>query len=355
MKITFVLPCVGLCGGVRVVFEYANRLHERGHDVSVVYPLIPMEYSAKWYDIKKHIGRIIRTIMNFYRGSNSNWFKLKANLMRVPILSTKYISNSDIIVATWWETAYYVSKSKKGEKFYLIQHYEVWGGPKEKVDKTYKLGLHNIVVSSWLKSTIENLGTRVEAVILNGVNFSKFYSEYIERNNNEIRILMPYRREKWKGVEDGLKAIEIVKKVYKNIRLVMFGPKPRKGELPPDVEFHLLPTDDELRKLYNSCDIFVFPSRCEGFGLPPMEAMACRVPVITTNVGAVPDYTIPGKTALVCQPGDIIALSKYIIELIEDEQKRKRIAKKGYQYIKQFTWDKSTDQLERIFKEYVDI
>ena len=355
MKIVFVLSEIGLSGGVKVVFEYANRLQERGHDVSVIYPLFPMRGKAKWFDVKKLVNRVLRVIVNLKHGNHVDWFNLKANLIRVPVISEKNIPDADIIVATWWETAYYIKgySRNKGKKFYLIQHYEIWGGPKEKVDKTYRLGLHNIVISNWLKNILESLGTKVEAVILNGVNSDEFYPEYVERDDSKIRILMPYRSQEWKGIKDGLKALEIVKGDHENVRLVMFGPKPRKGELFKGVEFHLQPTQNELRRIYNSCDIFVFPSCCEGFGLPPMEAMACKCAVVTTNVGAVPEYTIPRKTALVSPPDDAKDLAKNIIRLIENDKERRKIAENGYNHIKQFTWDKATDQLERVFKRCI--
>ncbi len=351
MKITFVLPHIRLAGGVKVVFEYANRLQEKGHDISVIYPIFP---GTKWYNVRKLVGTILGAIRNLERGNQVGWFDLKVNLIRVPTLSERYIPDADIIIATWWETAYYVNRyrSNKGKKLYLIQHYEVWGGPKEKVDRTYyELGLYNVVISSWLKNILENLGAKVEAVILNGVNLKEFYPEYIERNDNKIRLLMPYRREKWKGVKDGLRVFEIIKKKRSDVKLIMFGQKPKEGELPSEVEFHLNPTNDELRKIYNSCDIFVFPSHCEGFGLPPMEAMACKIPVITTNVGAVPDITISRKTALISQSGDIEDLSRNVMELIEDEQKRNIISDAGYQYIQEFTWDKAVDQFENILEK----
>ncbi len=344
MKIVFTLPIIGMAGGFKVIFEYSNRLQEKGHEVSVVYPLIPT--------YEKPLIKFLGTVRNIWRGNNINWFSLKANLIRVPTLSSKFIPDADIVVATWWETAYYVSKygKNKGEKFYLLQHYEAWGGSREKVEETYQLGLHNIVISSWMKNILEKLGAKVEALVFNGVNFEEFYPEEVSKKGCEIRILIPYRREKWKGVRDGIKAFEIVKKEHPNAKLVMFGPRP--SELPDEVEFHFRPTNDELRRIYNSCDIFCFPSRVEGFGLPPMEAMACEVPVVTTNTGAVLDYAIPGKTALISQPRDIKTMAENIIALIDDEQKRKRIAEMGYHHIKQFTWDRATDQLEQLFRKY---
>jgi len=355
MKITFILPTIELSGGVKVVFEYANRLQEKGHDVTVIYPFLFIDMEAKRFDIKKLIAIAYRIFRNLKHKNQADWFDLKAKLTMVPTLNEKNIPDADIIVATWWETVYYVKKypKNKGEKFYLIQHYETWGGPKEKVEKTYNMGLHNIVISNWLEKKLRNIGAKVEILIPNGINTDEFYPEQLKRDSEKIRILTPYRKEGWKGIKDGLKALEIIKKEKKNYRLIMFGQKPRKNELPKDVEFHFLPVKEELRKLYNSCDIFIFPSRCEGFGLPPMEAMACKIPVVTTNVGAVLDYAIPGETALVSEPYDFENLANHTLELIKDKQKRKRIAENGYKHIIQFNWNKSVNHLEKTFKKYV--
>ena len=356
MKITFVLPSIGISGGVKAVFEFANHLYIRGHDVSVVYPLIPMGLIGKWHNFKNIIYKARGTIGNLRRGNRIEWFTLKAKLIRTLTLSERFIPDADIIVATWWETAYYVSKygNNKGEKFYLVQHYEIWGGPKEKVDKTYRLGLHNIVNSTWLKDILQNkLNAKVESLILHAPDLDDFYFENNNKNSdNTIRILMPYRIQKWKGAEDGIKAFEIVKRKFNKIQLVMFGPHKSK-DVPGYVEFYEKPSNDKIREIYNSCDIFIFPSRQEGFGMPPMEAMACKMACVLTNVGAVPDYATSNKTALIVAPEKPEELAQAILSLLNSKSKRQKIAEAGYKYIKQFSWDKSTAQLERVFQKYV--
>ena len=344
MKITFILPDIGLAGGVKVVFQYAKFLSAAGHEVSVVYS--PPETSWASPNIW------LRRLLNDYR--NLKYLSSKAiKIIKAPRLSERDIPDADIIVATWWETAYNVSQygESKGRKFYQIQHHEIWGGPKERVDKSYKLGLHNIVISSWLKKTLEDMGANVEALILNSVDFDEFYPEKTQRNDNETRVLIPYRDQEWKGITDGLEAVKIARRKFRNIKLVMFGPKTNKTELTRDAEFHVFPRGAKLRRVYNSCDIFLFPSHCEGFGLPPMEAMACRIPVVTTNVGAIADYAVAGRTAMVSEPRDINALADNLITLIEDGEKRKTIAENGYHYIKNFTWDASVKKLEDVFEK----
>ena len=363
MKITFILPGIGIAGGVKSTFELATRLQSKGHEVSVVYPLIPMRSGAKWYNLRKIVGRCIGTIINLKNGNHLEWFDLKANLIRVPTLAERYIPKGDIIVATWWANAYDVNSygTDKGEKIYFIRHYETWGGPEYLVNKTYTLPLHKIVISTWLKTLIEKkFNVSTYGPLLNGIDSDIFYQEKPNYEcHNPVRIGMLYRRTEWKGMKDGLNAIIKVKKQHSNIELILFGEKPTSDDMKiiekiGDFEFYKSPYQDYLREIYNSLDIFVFPSHCEGFGNPPMEAMICGVACVTTNVGGIPDYAIPEKTALISSPKDSESLAENIIQLLEDENKRKSIAENGHNYVEQFTWDKTAHDLENIFNKYIE-
>lgn len=352
MKITFIVPGIGLGGGNRVVFEYANRLQERGHEVSVVYPLIPLRSGARWYNVRRLAIQILGPFVNLMRGNAIKWFNLNANLLRVPTLWERFIPDADIVVATWWATAYYVNSygENKGQKFYLVQHYETWGGPEEKVNRTYKMKLDKIVIAGWLKNLIEDeFNEQVAALIPNGINFQRVHLENGRAYYGNKRVLMPYSRVKWKGVEDGLKAWAIIKKEITEAKLVMFGT--HKGRDVPDyVEFHQLPSGDELRKVYNSCDLFLFPSRAEGLPAPPMEAMACGCALVATDIDGVSDFAIHLETALLSPPYEPEALAQNAIALLKDEARLRSIAQKGHQYIQKFTWEKATEQLEKVFE-----
>jgi len=192
----------------------------------------------------------------------------------------------------------------------------------------------------------------VESLILHAPDLEDFYPENNNKSSNLNRILMPYRTLKWKGAEDGIKAFEIVKRKFIKTQLVMFGPYKSKN-VPEYVDFYEKPNNEKLREIYNSCDIFIFPSHQEGFGMPPMEAMACRLACVITNVGAVPDYAISNKTALIVAPKQPEELAQAILSLLNSKRKRQKIAEAGYEHIKRFSWDKSTAQLERVFQKYI--
>ena len=169
---------------------------------------------------------------------------------------------------------------------------------------------------------------------------------------------MMYSNDIVKCIKDGVKALEIVKALFPNIKLVIFGHPERNNELNDlrdlgDFEFLALPVKDKLREIYNSLDIFVFSSCSEGFANPPMEAMACGTAVVSTNVGAISDYSLEGKTILTSPPHDPQDLADNIIELIENEAKRKKIAENGYNHIKNFKWEDSAEKLEKFFYRYV--
>jgi hypothetical protein len=359
MTVTFITSGTKISGGTKAIFEIANQFVDLGHKVFVVCSLTPYFLEGKWYNFADVLTRLLR----IFKKSREciypiKWFDLKAEFIPALSLREKYIPDADIVVATWWQTAYPVAEysTKKGKKFYFVQDYEIWGGSEKKVQNSYNLNLKKIVNSSWLENILkQKIDVEIEAKILHAPDHKQFYPEKIKKNKNEIRILMSYRNNPRKGTINGLRAIKLVRKKYPDIKLVLFGPRPdspEKYNLVKDIEFHIFPVKDELRRLYNSCDIFCYPTIEEAFGMPPMEAMACRIPVIATTAGAIPEYSINGKTALLSKPSDVKTMAKNIIKLIEDENLRKKIAITGQNHIKQFTWKKITVKLEKIFEKY---
>ena len=110
------------------------------------------------------------------------------------------------------------------------------------------------------------------------------------------------------------------------------------------------PSDDELAGLYSSADIMICPSWYESFPLFPLEAMACRAPVVTTPYGT-EDYAFHEENSLVVPPKDPKALADGVLRLLEDDDMRENFGKEGPETAKQFTWDKTVDDVEKLFKD----
>lgn len=98
-------------------------------------------------------------------------------------------------------------------------------------------------------------------------------------------------------------------------------------------------SDEDLRSLYSSCQAFVYPSLYEGFGLPPLEAMACGAPVIASRIAA--HVETLGAHAHLVEPTDERALAQVITTLLENQNERNRMSQSGIEHAAQFSWEKT--------------
>jgi hypothetical protein len=351
MKINFLVDNIGgKSGGMRVIFIYANSLAKLGHQVYITYPLFPTAYPGKSKDVKKAVGYIADTTQNFLK---ANRFTVNNSVKIKWFLNNSFgpLPDADAVIATAWPTAFIVNKlsSRKGKKFYFIQNYENWFDCNDLVDATWKLPLSKIVISTWLKNLAQNkFNEPTLGPVINGVDFDLFH------NHDKIYHLPPvigmmYSQQKIKGTEYGIEAIQLIKKKYPETKAIFFGLK-KGSDIPGFVDFNTDPPQEKIRKIYSNCDIFISPSLQEGCQLPPMEAMACKCAVVATNVGGVPDYTIPGKTALVVKPKNSQEIFQAACNLIANSNLLKSIAESGCQYISKFTWPRAVEQFQKILQ-----
>ena len=107
--------------------------------------------------------------------------------------------------------------------------------------------------------------------------------------------------------------------------------------------------DDDLRALYSSCSAFIYPSLYEGFGLPPLEAMACGAPVIASSISALQETL--GDAAMLADPLDANALAKAIATLLQDGRRRDQLIQSGQERIKTFSWDKAARATYEVYSK----
>lgn len=105
----------------------------------------------------------------------------------------------------------------------------------------------------------------------------------------------------------------------------------------------------ELITLYSLADVFAFPSFFEGFGIPPLEAMACGAPVITSNTSSLPEAV--GDAALLVDPHDTSAIAGALTHLLRDEQLRADLRQKGYQQVQRYTWTRAAAKMLAVYQQ----
>lgn len=111
--------------------------------------------------------------------------------------------------------------------------------------------------------------------------------------------------------------------------------------------------DEDLPALYRAAKAFVYPSLFEGFGLPPLEAMACGTPVVTSGVSSLPEVT--GGAALLIDPNDEQSLASALVKIVSDDLLRAQLREKGIAQAKKFTWRDAAEKTLRLYQEaYID-
>lgn len=351
MRISFILRTLDLTGGVRVISIYAKELQKRGHDVSVI------AFDPRTLDVRARIKQLLLWKKNPFKTPTlppSHLDLEESNCLLIrhppPLLPTD-VPDGDLVIATWWETAEWVAKLPKckGKKVYFVQNHEVYDYlPYERTRASYRLPLHKITISHWLLNVMrDEYGDQQVALVPNSVDTQLFYAP--PRSRNSIPTVgMLYAEVYWKGCDLSLKAFTIAAQRIPNLRLIAFGSTDPLPELPlpANTQYFKTPPQAMLRELYSQCDVWLFGSRTEGFGLPILEAMACRTPVIATPAGAAPELLADG-TGILVPLEDPQAMAEAIVTLIQcPPAEWQQMSDRAYRKATSYTWKDATDRFE---------
>lgn len=349
LRINLVLPfpVTKPVGGAKVMYEYANRLAAKGHDVC-------MYHSIKRPYKKSSTPVWLKQLIFALRGvARPAWFPLDERIESriVPSITDKHIRDADIIMGTWWQMTYAISAlhERKGKKFNLIQDYETWAGQQDKVDASFSLQVQPLAIARHLKDLVSRKAPGISAIhIPNAIDERAFFLETAIESRSRGSIIMLYSEEPRKGTAYGLEALRLVHEQFPGLTVTLFGVYPPPPGLPAYAKY--LQRPGNLRSLYNASSIFISPSLGEGWALPPAEAMACGCAVVCTNIGGHLDYAIDNASALLCETENPQQLAEKILILIRDDAYRQRIANGGQLLIRtEFSWDRSVEKLEACF------
>jgi len=206
-------------------------------------------------------------------------------------------------------------------------------------------------------------------VIYSGINsdFFKVLDQNVLRVIKEkYKIIKPYiftlsNLEPRKNIESLILASEYLKRKYKiDYQFIIAGGEAwtqnkkiydlaKKSYISNEIKFlGYIPAEDKMA-LYQAASIFIYPSFYEGFGFPPLEAMASGVPVICSDSSSLPE--IVSNTALLFDPYDINQLAETIHQVLTDDNLKRNLIEKGKEQVKSFSWEKTARETLELFKE----
>jgi glycosyltransferase involved in cell wall biosynthesis len=316
MKVVIPVGDLHVGGGCKVLVDIANTLSDHGHDTEIVMP---------------------------YTGTVK--YDLRCKLTLIPSLSKEYIPYGDIIVTNFYTTVRPSVEAWPEQTVRLSLGFEpYWVPDKTEALNSYQHDIPIISISHWLDEQIFNHFNKRSQVINLGIDPNVFYPETQpkEFDANKPKVILYIGRDavdyELKGINDFAEAMNIVKKEYPGPFVVyMICPD---GEISlPGVPCKFFPAQDEesMAEFYRSADLFVSSSWFEAFSLPPLEAMACGTPVVTTNSGGVLDFCRDLESAFLTMPKNPQSLASGILSIMFSETLAKKLIRGGLQGAQHFT------------------
>jgi glycosyltransferase involved in cell wall biosynthesis len=398
MQYRFLMPAATrLTGGPAAILTYGRKLMELGENVSFSIPSSPWhgEPILTWAEDIRPDFRIrrSRSLSSLYGTWNLGSGALKnkttrktlcvvfkfisvwlfSRILKNPIITWKAIINTlrillpftdlprwnknEIVIATLWPTAFISCLRPCQNRIYLMQHYEEVFYPNSDEFSlvrllcrlSYDLPLVRSANSNWLAETISRVhGVECELVQVNGlvVDFEAVGKSVNSTQSAEgvVKIVAYIRPEPWKGFASIYRAIQVVReRTSIPIELHTFGELSAYWESYVDnssLYHHENLSYLELSQLISSCDLSITGSWYESFPAMPLEAMACKVPVMCTQEGT-EEFAIDGVTATIFEKNNEIDLANKIIEFIYSRRKFIEIAAYAHSRVDEFSWEKA--------------
>jgi glycosyltransferase involved in cell wall biosynthesis len=196
-------------------------------------------------------------------------------------------------------------------------------------------------------------------VIPVGVDGSHFYPRNVERTNTR-RVLYVGGISRAKGIETLLRAFSIVSDQVDNVEMIVVGritaDIPQQNYIKDlldrygqsgKIRFVGFVPDERLPSYYSAADLAIFPSHL-GFGMPTLEAMACGTPTIA---GKSLDAIVLGDASVLVEPGNVEELSQTMLRVLNNEDLRKQLIRKGLEKARSLTWENTVERTLRVYEE----
>src|SRR5437899_11318017 len=180
------------------------------------------------------------------------------------------------------------------------------------------------------------------------------YSGRISPHKNVVRIIEAF---------SALKTELARQDLYPDLKLIIIGAELSKhpdlrrtvvrGGVQNDVRFMGFLPIEVLRIFYDGAKVFVFPSLYEGFGLPPLEAMAHGTPVLTSNTSSIPE--VVGNAAVMVNPENVFEIMRALERVLIDHSLREKMRQRGYEQVKKFSWKNSAEAILEAYEQVAEV
>lgn len=333
LEITYIMVWTKVCGGSKIILEYANRLAKKGHKINIV----TYDEYPDWYELSD-----------------------KINFVKVPENEDieKYIPNSDVVVPTSWKCIRKAIKANKGP----VAFFEQGGSHLFEIDRLSEIKRKVVydrmqlppfiyTVSKYSAEKIEEIYGKSSSIIYNALESKIFYPREKEREEKEISITIVGSEDfKFKNVGEVLEVIRELKEKYQ-IKLNWITQTEPKINIEEGKNAIVNPEQKIIGDVLRNTDIYICNSEYESFGLPTLEAMTCGATVITTDTGGMRDFVIDRENALVIKHHNKEDMKEKIEMLINDKNLMHNIAQKGIITASKFNWNNTILSMEKYFRE----
>ncbi|NQT35723.1 glycosyltransferase family 4 protein [bacterium] len=359
MKVAWLMPNLHVTGGARVAVELSDRMIARGHEFYILIPTgrykLPYKLSAEVIECGIPVGNPLLAVLtgtlsmpkrvpavDVVIGCMPPYALLAGRIARKRgIRAVNYLLHDDV---HFFDDRSYIRSNL------LLKIY------RNRARRSIRSGA-NFVNSHWTAvRCVSEGGLKPFAIVPSGYNQEVFFPmESGKDNSDPVRIVTIGRHIRWKGFPDLIEALNLLD--YKKLDFmldVISQDDLNISEAQFPLSIHK-PTDDrELVDLYRTGDIFVHSSWFEGFGVPPLEAQACGLAVISTDCGGVREFLLDGDNALMVPPREPRTMAHAVERLILNKDLRHRITKRGLETCVDFTWDRATDKFETALQKLID-
>ena len=341
----------------------SEELEKNGNDVSILcnvplHSFFYLKYASNDAPLFKRFHRYGRILFKMvlievfgrfvYKEKLSKMYKVSSDyytLLKRPKLDSNTIY---IFSNNWYQFYEFYEHFLESNNSYLVLHHPEYehlkSDYKDLVDNVYKNNdINKITVSEGIQKEFYDLGCEFNGVVPLGVDH-KIFSNNLDLKNKVIHILLYFSFMPRKNGINGLKALKKIKSKHSNLKFSIISDS--KDNFPDWCDTYHSLSEPDLSRLYQSADIFIYPSLYEGFGLPPLEAMACSTAVIASCTGEAKKYALHRDNIMLLDKGESSEIELLADELISDNALVNKLKKNGRLISDKYKWSLSANHLE---------